>query len=371
MRIALVNPTYWPEVERGTERIIHDLGVALARAGHEVTVLTSHRGPRTVSYEDGLRVVRSRRPPSGPLDRRRLEHHLVNAPAVARKLRGRRYDVANAFNIADAWAAVQARRLLGGPPVVFSWQGVPTDRSLRLRRLRHPMLRTIVREAGAVGLMSEAAAEAFRRHLGRAPEILPGGIVYADFAVEAPAPVEPTFVCAASLNDPRKRGDLLLRAFARLRKLRPRARLILAAGRDPFGGGAKNALGPGIERSESPSTEDLARTYASASASVLASVDEAFGLVLLESLAAGTPVVAARSGASPELLRDAPAVLFEPDDEADLVRALDEVLELAARPGTSEACREHARAWDWSNVARAYEAVYEAVVRDRGRRRSG
>jgi phosphatidylinositol alpha-mannosyltransferase len=377
MRIALLNPTYWPEVQRGTERIVRDLGVALAQAGHEVTVFTSHRAPRKVSHEDGVRIVRSRRPRSGPLDRRGFEHHLVNGPAVARSLACRRFDIAHAFGLADAWAAVQAQRFLSGPPVVLSWQGVPNERSLSSRRLRLPMLRAVVRRAGAIVMLSEAAAAPFRSQLGHEPVILPNGIFLGDFEVEAPPAREPTLICAASLKDPRKRGDLLLRAFAALRERRPQARLVLAAGRDPFAAGSAGELGPGVERLDSPSTEALAHAYASASASVLASVDEAFGLVLLESLAAGTPVVAARSGASPEVLAGAPAVLFEPDDEADLVRALDEVLELATRPGVAEACRRHARAWDWSIVTRAYEAVYEDVARSggpgttRSRRRQG
>jgi glycosyltransferase involved in cell wall biosynthesis len=74
-------------------------------------------------------------------------------------------------------------------------------------------------------------------------------------------------------------------------------------------------------------------------------------------------VVAARSGASPEVLRgDTPAVLFEPDDEHALERALDGGLALAHRPGVSEACRAAARAWDWSAVLPLYEALYEEAA---------
>ena len=87
--------------------------------------------------------------------------------------------------------------------------------------------------------------------------------------------------------------------------------------------------------------------------------DEAFGLVLVESLAAGTPVVAARSGACPDIVDD-PRVgrLFEPGDAADLARAIGEALELAADAETAAACREHARRWDWSRVVERYEELY-------------
>lgn len=363
MRIALLNPTYWPEVRRGTERLVHDLAVALTRAGHEVTVLTSHRGRRSAEVEDGFRVVRSRRAPSGRLAHRGFEHHLLNGPVQAWLLVRGRYDVVHAFQLADAWAAVHVHRLLGGPPVIFSFHGIPTARSLSSRRYRMPMLRRVIEWGSAVTVLSEAAAEPFRSHLGSDPEILPGAIFCDDFELEQSRAENPTLVCAASLADPRKRGELLLRAFERLRVRQPAARLLLAGGDDPFAAGSMPALPGGVERVTADRTEDLARAYASAWASVLPSVEEAFGLVLIESLAAGTPAIAARSGAIPEVLTaGAPGVLFEADDEGELVRTMEEGLELASRPGVPDACRRAARAWDWSAVAPRYQYLYESAL---------
>lgn len=372
MRIALVNPTYWPEVRRGTERLVHDLALALTRAGHEVTLLTSHPARRSVAVEDGFRVVRTRRAPSGRIARRGFEHHLLHGPTQVPGLLRGRYDVVHAFQIADAWAAVHAHRLLAGPPVIFSFHGTPTARSLGSRRYRMPMLRRVTEWAAAVTVLSEAAAEPFRHHLGSDPRILPGAIFCDDFEADEKKAETATLVCAASLADPRKRGELLLRAFAALRELRPDARLWLAGGDDPFAAGADPRLPAGAERVAADRTEDLARAYAAAWVSVLPSIEEAFGLVLVESLAAGTPVVAARSGASPEVLTgEVPALLFEPDDGDSLSRAIDEGLALAQRPGVAEACRAAARPWDWAAVLPRYVALYEeATARGLARRRS-
>src|SRR5439155_1593557 len=83
-----------------------------------------------------------------------------------------------------------------------------------------------------------------------------------------------------------------------------------------------------------------ARAYAGAWASVLPSVDEAFGLVLIESLAAGTPAVAARSGACPEIIDDdRVGRLFAPDDADDLLRAMEEALDLGSEAETSAPSR--------------------------------
>lgn len=362
MRVALLHPTYWPEVRRGAERLAHDLAAGLARRGHEVTILTTHHAPTSTAQEESFRVVRDRRPPDAWLDRLRVERHLARAPRLMTHLVRGGYDVAHALTHTDAWAAGIARTL-GGPPVVLSLMGMPTLRSLASRRLRRPLLRIGIRSAGAVTVLSEPAARQLRQNVGHDPLVLPAGLNTADFSPRAAKCPEPTVVCAASLDDPRKRGVLLLRAFEKLRARRPTARLLLAGRGAP----AAYPLPWGVEQVHADATFQLARLYASAWASVLPSVDEAFGLVLAESLAAGTPAVAAASGAAPDVISD-PAVgrLFRRDDEADLARALDEALNLSEQATTTVACQRHARRWDWEAVLPGYEALYEEVVRRSG-----
>jgi len=362
MRVALLHPSYWPEVRRGGERLVHDAARGLARRGHDVTILTSHRARTTVEWEEGVRVVRSYRPPTKLMHRRAYEYHLTNVPAaLARTARGG-YDVAHAFFVPDAWAAVRARAL-GGPPVVYSFLGIPTREWIVAHRYRMPMVTTAVERAAAVTVLSEAAAVPFRRFLLRDPVVVPGSVAMGQFSVQRPPP-SPTLICAASLSDPRKRGELLLSAFATLRGRRPDARLVLAGRRDPHQGETAFDLPQGAEWIDAADDATLAKAYAGAGASVLPSVDEAFGLVVIESLAAGTPAVGARSGALPELLSD-PGVgrLFDPDDEQDLVRAMEEVVDLGAQPETAERCRRHAAAYDEDAVVARYEALYEQALR--------
>lgn len=367
-----MHPTYWPEVRRGAERLTHDTAEALARAGHEVTVLTSHPGRTAIAHEDGFRVVRSRRAPQGLLVARGFEHHLPTLPdALARAARGR-YDLVHAFSPVPAMAAALARRL-GGPPVVLSLMGVPSRRSLDSRRLRRRVLRSAIEGAHATTVLSSAAADAFRREIGGEARVLPAGIWCERFEPRAARAPSPTVVCAASLDDRRKRGPLLLRAFARVRRRRPDARLLLAGARSGARTRPDPPLPPGVEAVDAGRTEDLARAYAGAWTSVLPSVEEAFGLVLVESLAAGTPVVAARSGASPEIVDDDRiGRLFAPDDEDDLVRALEEGLGLGRDPEAEGACRRRARDYDWNAVLPDYERLYwEAIAAGARRARGG
>jgi len=361
LRIALLHPVYWPEVRRGSERLVHDLSVTLAERGHEATLLTSHARPSATGVEEGVRVVRSRRLPE-PRQLRWYEQHLANAPNVWRGLVRGRYDVAHAFFAADAWAALRLRRL-GGPPVAFSFHGIPVRRYLVGRRYRTELLRSVVSEAAATTVLSSAAARRFRRYLLAEPEVLPGGVLTERFGGQpAPRREEPTLICAASLADPYKRGELLLSAFSRLRERLPGVRLLLVRSRDPFFGARLPGLPEGVEVIEADETGALARAYAAAWASVLPSVDDAFGLVLLESLAAGTPVVASRSGGPAEIVNDESlGRLFEPDDEDDLVRAMEGALELGSH-GPCEACRRRAAEFDWSIVADRYEGLYARIL---------
>jgi glycosyltransferase involved in cell wall biosynthesis len=362
VRIALLAPTYWPEVRRGSERIVHDLGSALAERGHEVDLLTTHRGRTSVRREDGITVVRDwRPPPASPL--RWYEQYATAIPsAVARLLRGR-YDLAHAFFPADAYAASLARRL-GGPRFVFSIHGVPTREYLVARRYRLEAIAVAIAAADAVTVLSAAAAEAVRRYLMVEPEIVPGAVDCDRFAVDVDRAAVPTLICAASLGDPRKRRDLLLAAFARLRERRPDARLLLAGGAEmPDYTDRGRLSGDGVSTISADQTETLAEAYASAWASVLPSVGEAFGLVLIESLAAGTPFVASRSGAVPELLTDdAIGIAFEPDDAADLARAMDDGLTRGVADGVGERCRARARDFDLPRVTDQVEALYGRIA---------
>lgn len=355
MRIALLHPTYWPEVRRGAERLVHDLAGWLARAGHDVTVLTTHRGPRTTTNEDGVEVVRSWRPPDRLTRRRAYEDFLGTIPAQAWDLLRADFDVAHAFFPVSGWAALKAQGR-GGPPVAYSKMGIPTRPYLVARRYRMAINLELARRAAGCSVLSEAAAEPFRRYLLRDPAVIPAGVHCAAFEVDKSRAEEPTIVYAGSPSDPRKRLPLLLEAFSALRRRRPEARLRLAGKREPW---FDVALPEGAEWVGAERTEALARMLAAAHVGVLPAIDEGFGLVLVEALAAGTPVVAARSGASPEVVTDAVGALFEPDDVDDLVRALEETLD---RGDVRDACRAHARKWDWAVVGPRYEDFLERAA---------
>ena len=326
-------------------------------------LITTHPGPAARSHEDGIEVYRGRRAPEIPGVTWYYDEGAAALPATLLELARTECDVVHALYPTDGWAA-SLRRRRGGPPFVLSIHGILDRAYLVRRRRRLQMLADGAAAAAAVSALSEAAALPLRRYAIADPVILPGGVIAADYAGDVRRPAEATVLCPASLDDPRKGGALLADAFARLRTGVPQVRLRLAGGRDPHQREPVAAeFGDGVEHVEVDGTPALAAEYGAATATALPSDNEAFGLVLVESLAAGTPVVAARSGGCPEIVTDERVGrLYEPGDPEDLARALAAAIELAGDPACAAACREHAAAWDWDRVAARYEAVYEAAV---------
>jgi len=92
---------------------------------------------------------------------------------------------------------------------------------------------------------------------------------------------------------------------------------------------------------------------------------EGFGLITLESLASGTPVLVTPVGGLPEIvLPFAPQCIFKDTSTAEMESVLNEVLQGTRALPTPEACRSYAVAkYSWPQIARQVRAVYDEAVR--------
>ncbi|MBC7824143.1 MAG: glycosyltransferase [Candidatus Parcubacteria bacterium] len=113
--------------------------------------------------------------------------------------------------------------------------------------------------------------------------------------------------------------------------------------------------------------QELAAAFASADAFVFPSRTETLGLVLLEAMAAGCPVVAARSGGIPDIVEDGVnGYLFDPNDDQGAIVATQHLLSnQEERETLRRNARQEAERWSWSSATRQLQSYYRRVIASR------
>jgi glycosyltransferase involved in cell wall biosynthesis len=256
------------------------------------------------------------------------------------------------------WAAQRSRRPYAcwiGTALEDEWAGRRRglSRSRRAARaVNAPVLRrlerSVLRGAAGVYAVSPAGAAAVAAAGGlHDVRVLP---IPVDVERFAPEPDEiwlarqgaPTVVFVGRADDPRKNVNLLLRAFAGLRRELPQATLRLI-GRPPARPTPAGVDVLGVV----PSLADELR---SATILVLPSWQEGFGIVVAEALASGVPVVTTPSGGPEHLVTSSGGgVVLSSFDDEELTAALAELLGDVARlramrvRGREHVVREHSQ----------------------------
>ena len=177
-------------------------------------------------------------------------------------------------------------------------------------------------------------------------------------------------LCVGRLNDERKNLDLLLRAFSMLPStLQATTRLLLAGAVGPpitFWHRARHfRISDRIRVIESPTIAELVALYQNATVFALTSNEEGFGVVIIEAMACGLPVVSTRSGGPDEIIRDGrDGYLVALDDAIAFADRLERLLvndELATNVGL--AARQTILAnYDSQITGRALLSTYNALL---------
>ncbi len=114
--------------------------------------------------------------------------------------------------------------------------------------------------------------------------------------------------------------------------------------------------------------EELASAYASGDAFLFPSSTETLGLVLLEAMAAGCPVVGANKGGIPDIITDGQnGCLYDPDDNTDgaesLINATQKILgNDLERQTMRKAARDEAERWNWQEATQQLRSYYQKLL---------
>jgi glycosyltransferase involved in cell wall biosynthesis len=378
-------------VRGGLEGHVDDLAAAQARSGHDVHVATLTPAPTPTDGRVTCHVVRAASTDLLPhADADRPFHPPLPDPRARREL-GRLLDRVRPDVVhAHSWLGISVPRRNGVPMVLTAHDfaivcqlhtllrpdgstcaGPSPLACVSCARQRDGLLRAaLLGPATALGrrrwrvdriiTLSEHVARMLRPHLQTPIEVC-GGLVAPTLDGPPPAelPSEP-FVLFAGDPSTHKGVDVLLEAWQRpeLRDIR----LVIAASRP-----MDRPVGPGVSVVHLPRPA-MAAAWRAATLAVVPSVwAEPFGMVAMEALAAGTPVVASDIGALPEVVRDGvDGVLVRPGDSGALASAVTSLLGDPARlAALSSAARAGAERFTPESLVTRIDAVYERAIGSR------
>ncbi len=364
LNVGIVCPYAW-DSPGGVQFHIRDLRDALVRLGHSVSVLapaeddstlpdyvTSTGKPVAVKYNGSVARLNV-----GVRSTRRLRDWIRDGD----------FDVMHVHEpISPGISAVAIWAAQG--PIVATWHS-SMEKSRALSASFY-IAQTVMEKTRGRIAVSELARRTLVEHLGGDAVLIPNGVECSNFAAGSPFPGWPgsggALYFLGRLDEPRKGLSILLEAMPTIAGANPDVRLLLAGPGDEAeirdsvpGDVAERLTFLGLV-----SEEDKVNAFHSADIYVAPNTGgESFGIVLLESMASGTAVVASDLEAFRRVLDDGRAgANFRNHDSADLARVVNELLaDPKLRQELVTVGRDRALLYDWSRVAREIVDVYRSV----------
>ncbi|MFC5270519.1 glycosyltransferase [Adhaeribacter terreus] len=241
----------------------------------------------------------------------------------------------------------------------------------KISRLRKKLTQLVVKKAAAVNTVSEDLKNAMQ-NLGfrnRNYTVIPNVVDTATFYPENPIVLKPKkeLLNVAILNDRAKNQSGLIKAFHKLLPEFPDLELHIIG----FGPSEQmlkdlaqemGLLNKTVFFEGKKEAEEVAEFMRKADVFVLPSFYETFGVVLIEALASGTPVIASKVGGVPEVFTKEQGILIEPGNEENLLEALRFVLQNPEAFPKEKLRKFAVKNYSFDAVGKQFAALYETVL---------
>ena len=366
MRIGIVCP-YSFDAPGGVQFHIRDFAEYLLLHGHTVSVLA----PADDDTPVPAYVVPAGRAVPVPYNGSvaRVNFGPVTAGRVRRWLGDGEFDVLHIHEPVTPSLSILALWQATGPIVATFHTSQLRSRAMQAA---YPLLRPSLEKISARIAVSEDARQMVTTHIGGDAVVVPNG-VYVDVFARAPleprwqgTPECPTVAFVGRLDEARKGLPVLCEAIPEVLAAAPGTRFLIA------GRGDADAALERLDPRSRKACEFLGTISDDEKAALFRSVDayvaphtggESFGIVLIEAMSAGAPVIASDLDAFRRVVADGElGVLFSAGDSAALARELLALLaDPARRQRLSAAAAVAVRRYDWSVVGAELLEVFETV----------
>jgi N-acetyl-alpha-D-glucosaminyl L-malate synthase BshA len=381
MRILIINYEF-PPLGGGGGVASYQIAKGLVARGHEVDVLTTgRRNLPSSEVVDGLGVYRVPVAGRTELATATLLSMLSFFPAGVVKgcqiLRKKRYDILNThFAIPSGPTGVALSRLFNTPLVLTIIGGDIYDPTKKLspsnNRLLHTVVRCVLDSSSEIIAISQDIQRRARElyHCQKEIQVIHYGLSPVKFESKSRAqlgiPEENVVLISIGRLIRRKALDVLLLAVSKLEDQKFRLLIIGEGPEEPHLRVLAERLGLSslVDFLGAVWGERKFQYLAASDIFVLPSVHEGFGLVFLEAMYCGLPVIASSSGGQTDFLREGETGFLIPVGDVDALaeRILRLARDRALRQRISEFNQQHAERFQIADVARRYEALFSRVV---------
>ena len=378
MKICYISPTYLP-LTGGTEIAIYEIGKRLVKKGYDVTIITQDAGFfKPHEFVDGLKIHRVHRK-TGKIG------FIVMPLKVLKKIREldkiKNFDILHQFHLLPlGCASLLAKKILKIPLITSLMGGEIYDPFNPLQKIFKPHHAWVMNNSDVVtSPCNDYAGYAKKVGLKRDAIIIPHGVGLDDFnpdkysnEIRKNFGISNDEIMVLSLQRFRKtkRVEYLINAIPGVIKKNQNVKFVIVGDGPEEGRLEKLVKRLNIEDKVIftgfvPHGGKLSAIVASCDIFAFHSTYESFGIVLVEAMASGKPVISTDVGAIPEIVDNGKTgIIIPPRDSkafADAILKLVGNKNLRIKMGI-EGRKKAEEEYDWDRIVERYEGIYESLT---------